>query len=130
MAVSKPLLVASNFDFDDFWEPYARFLEGRIVQVIRQKEIRVQEEFRNHFELIEDLKISIPKAFRDDFKDGHSIVIDLVNDEIIEFFGDPMKDPILDINSQDNRNALSIFKGIFQLTNGSSLFVKLEFNFP
>ena len=61
MAVSTPHVLASNYDFDDYWEPYARFLEGRIVQVIRQQEISVQEEFGSHLDLIENLKISIPK---------------------------------------------------------------------
>ena len=69
------------------------------------------------------------KAFRDDFNDGHSIVIDLVNEDIFEFNGDQYG-PILEITAQDEQNPLSIYKGIFTLSNGSSLFVKLEFNFP
>ena len=97
--------------------------------MIRGQETIAQEESKDHLELVADLMISIPKAFKDDFKDGHSIVIDLINDDIFEFNGDQYG-PILEITAQDEQNPLSIYKGIFTLSNGSSLFVKLEFNFP
>ena len=113
MAVPQPTVFASNFDFDDYWQPYARFIEGKIVQVIKGQEINAQDESKNHL----------------DFKDGHSIVIDLINDDIFEFCGDPYG-PILDITDQDGQNGLSVYKGLFRLSNGCYLFVKLEFSFP
>ena len=61
MAVSQPTVFASNFDFDDYWQPYARFIEGKIVQVIRGQETIAQEESKDHLELVADLTIFIPK---------------------------------------------------------------------
>ena len=126
--VPTPALILSAHDIDD---SYARFIEGRITHEIGYQECMARFEPRKtHFELVETLKVSIPKAFRDDFAARKKIVIDLLNSQINEFRGCTIFDPHLDITDEDSENYSKNFRAFFKLSDGSKLAVKLQFRIP
>ena len=128
MFVPTTHIVGSNFDLDEYWDSFARLIEGRLIQIVKTQEISAHDEQKSHLELVASLIESIPKGFRDDFKDGKSNAIDLVDYSVSEYFGNEPFGDILDIIEEGFE--ISTFKAIIKLSDGTSVYVKLEFRLP
>ena len=121
---SKARIIASNHDLDDYWESYGHYIEGRLVELVKRIEIYCQDINMSFDELKEMLRLEVPRGFRLDAE--KAIHIDLIDDTVLVYSGD---DPnVLDID--ETASPLSTFKALVELTNGSRLYVKLEFNIP
>ena len=119
---SKARILNSNHDLDDFWESYGHYIEGKLVQMVRSLEIYCED--MTFDQLQNMLALEIPRGFKEDVE--KAIHIDLIHDTVLVYHGD---DPyVLDID--ETANAFSTFKALVELTNGSRLYVKLEFNIP
>ena len=52
---SKAFIYAANFDLDEYWDSFCRYIEGRILQIVKSEEMD-----QNPANLIPHLAISIP----------------------------------------------------------------------
>ena len=117
---SKARIIASNHDLDEYWESFGHYIEGRLVELVKRQEMYCQD--MSFDQLQEMLRLEIPRGFKEDVE--KAIHIDLIHDTVLVYHGD---DPyVLDID--ETANAFSTFKALVELTNGSRLYVKLEFN--
>ena len=121
-------IVSCNFDLDEYWDNFARMIEGRLIQIVKAQEIIAHDEQKSHLELIASLMDWIPKGFKDDFNEGKSNAIDLVNYSVSEYFGNEPYGEILDIIEEGFE--ISTLKAIVKLSDGTSVYVKLEFRLP
>ena len=119
---SKARIIASNHDLDEFWESYGHYIEGRLVELVRKQEMYCED--MSFEQLQEMLRLEVPRGFKADAEKAFHI--DLIHDTVLVYSGD---DPyVLDID--ETASPLLTFKALVELTNGSRLYVKLEFNIP
>ena len=120
-------ILYSNSNLDDFWQPYCHFIEGKLIQIVREAEIYIQD-YRNTLGcLLQIVQMNVALRFNEDSK-NKAIKINLVNDvEYIYEGTDPFG--FLDICDVENQSKHSIFKAMIKLTNYDRLlYVRLEFD--
>ena len=120
-------ILYSNSNLDDYWQPYCHFIQGKLIEIIREQEIYIQE-YRNTLgSLLQMLQMNISLRFKES-EENKAIRIKLINDvEYIYEGNDPFG--YLEISDIEDSSKHSIFKAIVKLTNYEHLlYVRLEFD--